>query len=340
MSTRLRIHRASVDFSFDFPPNAPRARMLDARMRTHLADSLDYLAECLTTTALPQSLTLAAIARNSRQGEHQSPSGFGLYYDIAAALLQDELDRATVLIDELRAEPMLAPYSFDVLALDALPSNARDRYCRLMDTDPETPFIIISPSAEAADIHRQRFIAALERLKTLLPELAGEVDALVRQVILVVGDPSLSYDFAGGSCYMLWGALFINGAYHPDELSMMEAIAHESAHSLLFGFTIEEPLVLNDADQRYASPLRDDPRPMDGIYHATFVCARMHWAMSQLALSSDIDADLAAQAKARADIHARSFHSGLALVREHGVLSDTGRALMEGAERYMAEASV
>jgi len=329
-----------VDLSFDFRPNAPRARMLDARMRTHLADSLDYLAECLTTAAPPQSAALSAVARESRQGVQHSPEGFGLYYDIASALLQDDLPHATALIDELRVEPMLAPNAFEVFALDALPENARERYCRLMDTDPETPFIIMSPSAEDAEIHKHRFIAALERLKILLPELAGEVDALVRQVILVVGDPSLSYDFAGGSCYMLWGALFINGASHPDELSMMEAIAHESAHSLLFGFTIDEPLVLNDADQRYSSPLRDDPRPMDGIYHATFVCARMHWAMSQLALSSDIDADLAAHAKARAAIHAHSFHSGLALVREHGVLSDTGRALMEGAERYMAEASV
>ncbi len=325
-----------MDISFEFHPSASRARVLDARMRSHLNDSLDYLAQCLAAADPSRAQVLAALANKGRRGVQLSPSGFGLYYQLAGALIQDDLAAAVPLIDELRVEPELAPAAFDVLPLDALPAATRERYRRLMDTDPQTPFIIVAPPAAQTDEHRRRFCSALQRLKILLPELAGEVDALVREVILVVGDPTLGYDFAGGSCYMLWGALFINGASHSDELSMMEAIAHESAHSLLFGFTIDEPLIHNDAAERYASPLRDDPRPMDGIYHATFVCARMHWAMHQLACSADIDAKQAAQAAARAERHARSFRDGLALVREHGVLSSTGRALMEGAERYMA----
>lgn len=325
-----------MDVSFDFSPSASRARALDRRMRSNLLDSLDYLAECLQPADPARSLSLAQLARESRKGRIFTPAGFGIYYDLASALLADDVPAAAPLIDEMSAEGGLATDSFKVLALDALPAATQARYRRLMDTDPQTPFRIIPPSADAAVQHQRRFVAALQRLKDALPELAGEVDALVREVVLVVGDPELGYDFAGGSCYMLWGALFINGASHPDELSMMEAIAHESAHSLLFGFTIDEPLVHNDPAERYTSPLRDDPRPMDGIYHATFVCARMHWAMHQLANSSALDAQMAERAAARAEIHARNFRDGLMLVRTHGVLSATGRALMEGAERYMS----
>lgn len=325
-----------MDTYFDFPPDTARARLLDRGMRTHLADSLDYLGQCISTVDPSRGQLLASIAREGKQGASFSPCGFGLYYDIAAALIKGDLAAAAPLVEELRNEIELPAPEFEVLALDDLSPNRRERYRRLMDMDPQTPFIIRSPSGMDADEHGRRFKSALQRLRELLPDLAGEVEALVRQVILVVGDPSLDYDFAGGSCYMLWGALFINGASHPDELSMMEAIVHESAHSLLFGFTIDEPLVLNDANERYCSPLRDDPRPMDGIYHATFVCARMHWAMTQLASTALIDAGSAARAVLRAEAHARGFHSGLCLVKQHGVLSPTGQALMDGAEHYMA----
>ena len=68
-------------------------------------------------------------------------------------------------------------------------------------------------------------------------------------------------------------------------LSLLETLAHEAAHSLLFGIQISGPLVLNPDDARFASPLRVDLRPMDGVYHATFVSARMHFAMQELLAS-------------------------------------------------------
>jgi HEXXH motif-containing protein len=45
-----------------------------------------------------------------------------------------------------------------------------------------------------------------------------------------------------------------------------EVLTHEAGHSLLFGLTVDEPLVLNLDDVLYPSPLREDPRPMDDIY--------------------------------------------------------------------------
>lgn len=328
-----------MDNFFDFLPSPERARLLDERMRSHLIESLDYLAQCVIAVDSYYGNMLASVAQKARLGSQLSPAGFGLYYDIVSALIQEELELAIPLIKELSEEIEQPAKEFEVLTLDELMPKSRKRYQRLMDMDPNTPFSILSPLVESAGDHKRRLKFALERLKLLLPELAGEVEALVRQVILVIGDSSLGYDFAGGSCYMLWGALFINADSHPDELLMMEAIAHESAHSLLFGFTIDEPLVLNDADERFTSPLRDDPRPMDGIYHATFVCARMYWAMRQLSSCFVSDGALAAKALARADLHARSFHSGMTLIREHGLLSSTGRSLIDSAEIYMTRFS-
>ena len=56
-------------------------------------------------------------------------------------------------------------------------------------------------------------------------------------------------------------------------------LIHEYSHNLLFGIARNEPLVFNDPEERDESPLRQDLRPMDGIYHALFVSAREALAM-------------------------------------------------------------
>jgi hypothetical protein len=79
---------------------------------------------------------------------------------------------------------------------------------------------------------------------------------------------------------------------------------------------------------------------MDGIYHATFVSARMHWAMSRLGESGLLDDATRDAALAAAAADARNFELGYAVVAEHGRLTATGRALMNGAREYMATVSV
>src|SRR5690606_11375550 len=120
-----------------------------------------------------------------------------------------------------------------------------------------------------------RFASSHRLLSVAIPELAAEFDALVSQVIMVEGNPVAKYQFDGGSSYMLWGGLFLNATSHQNDVALIEVMAHESAHILLFGYASDEALVNNDDDTLYHSPLRVDPRPMDGIFHATYVSARM-----------------------------------------------------------------
>ena len=302
-------------------------------MRAHLLDSLRHLADAVGDAAPPEFQALIdALSR----GGIASPSGFGLYYEATRALLEHDHDAGLALLGELAGEPLLRDRALAILPLGrVVPQARRERYQRLMDTDPDTPFSIVPPAADEGTRGVEAFASALERLRALVPALAGEFDALIREVVLVTGDPALGYDFAGGSCYMLWGALFINAGRHKTDVEMIEAIAHESGHSLLFGFTIDEPLVLNDERELYASPLRDDPRPMDGIYHATYVSARMHWTLSRLLESGALSAQESEEAEARRQASARGFWSGHETVLASAQLSDTGRRLLEGARAWM-----
>jgi len=63
----------------------------------------------------------------------------------------------------------------------------------------------------------------------------------------------------------------INANRRDGAVGMVQMLAHESAHDLLSAFAQQRPLVETRRTKLYPSPLRVDPRPMEGIYHATFV---------------------------------------------------------------------
>src|SRR5215211_3420293 len=138
---------------------------------------------------------------------------------------------------------------------------------------------------------------------------------------------------------MLWGALFLNAASHRSDVKLIEALAHEGAHSLLFGLCTEEPLVEDGDEERYPSPLRDDLRPLDGIFHATFVLARMHWVLTRLLELQILDAESTAAALDARDHDRRLFEDGYEVLERHAQLTQTGDAVMAAARRYMSSRS-
>jgi HEXXH motif-containing protein len=305
-------------------------------MRLQLADSLAYLHEKLTSDGKETIPGFEDLIRDMRGGAVYPPSTFGLYYEISNALLASRREEALTLLRELTSERPPPSGKTEILALRDLGRHSA-RYQRLMDTDPGQPFRIVSASPSSIEAFRQRFKRVYERLMPTVPALAAEIEGLVRQILVVEPAPGSDNSFAGGSCYMLWGALFLNPQSCPDDVGTLESLAHEAAHSLLFGFTVDEPLVLNDPEELYSSPLRDDPRPMDGIFHAAYVSARMHWTMSEVLKSGVLEPQEADKARQARAADRQSYLQGYAMVQRHGKLSDPGKDIIAGAHRYMTQ---
>lgn len=318
----------------DFEPGAARAQRLSSHMHAGLGQSLAYLCDEAHGKIAFDEPAVRGLADRLRSGERHLPALFGRYYDLVPALADGRRDDAERLFREIAcarpaAELMVMPME------DPRLDGVSDLYRSKLDTDSETRFQFLAPPAELVAPFTDRFWRAMELIEQVIPELAGEVRGLLTQVVLAVGPKESSYVFDGGSSYMLWGGLFLNAQFHQTRIEMAEVIAHETGHVLLFGCTVDEALTLNDEDERYKSPLRVDPRPMEGIYHATFVSARMHLVMTRLAESGLLDEDERKAALEAAVSDARNFWSGYSVVEEHGVLTDTGAGLMAGAHRYM-----
>ena len=75
---------------------------------------------------------------------------------------------------------------------------------------------------------------------------------------------------------------------------------------------------------------------MDGIYHATFVTARMHRVVQRLLDSGVLPAALQEKARTELADNRRLFDQGIEVVRGHGKLTPSGESVIRGAEVYMA----
>ena len=318
-----------------FEPDPDRARHLDRRMHRELANSLRYVRACLADRPDLRPERIDATTATIDADGRVEPGVFAAYYRLVEALSEGDRPAADRALERLGAtRPAPAGRRHAPLADPAGCERSRTYASLLLDGTSEGLGLTPLP-AERAAAFAPRFERGMALMREAIPELAGEVDAIVHEVVAVGSDPAAAFQIDGGSHYQLWGALFLNADFHPTDAAMLEVIAHESAHSLLFGFCTEEPLVTNDDDQRYPSPLRTDLRPMDGIYHATFVSARMHWAMSRLLAADVLDEAARTQAAAARDVDRAHFEAGWSVVAQHGRMTPLGRELMAGARRHM-----
>ena len=304
-------------------------------MRRTLGESIAYVAERCEGHVGFDAAAIRRLVAGLEAGARYPPSTFGLFADLVLDVSDDRLGIASRDFDALaRQQPADVPMRLLPLGHPELEPH-RQRYERLMGCEPDGDFVILPPDAAALAAFERELGPALALMRDAAPSLADEFDALVSELVMVSGEERRGYKFDGGSCYMLWGALFLNVSIRRSRVALVEVLAHESAHMLLYGFAAEEPLVLNDDDELHPSPLRADPRPMDGIYHATYVSARMHWAMGRLIDSGLLDASERSEAHAAREADARNFETGDEVVRRHGALTATGEALMRAARTWM-----
>ena len=319
-----------------FQPSAERARLLDREMRSSLASSIAYLADELRPHLRVDQEQLKSFLARLEEAP-TAPLTFAIYWDLVRAVEADDLEAAGPLLDHLLQQPAWKSKCRIFPLGDRFSEPEAERYARFIDSDPSLPIDLHPPPPVAA----QRTEDVVQRALCLMqkgdPELAAEIDELLREVILCAGRPQPGRPtFDGASCFMLWGAILINAERDGTDLSMVEMLAHESAHNLLFGLSANERLLNNDPAECYPSPLRIDPRPLEGIYHATFVSARMFRAMKQLAVSGILSAEDQQHAVTEAARDKKAFLDGAATLERHGDFTPTGRAILESAQHFVA----
>ncbi|MBL8954426.1 MAG: hypothetical protein JNK82_26850 [Myxococcaceae bacterium] len=170
--------------------------------------------------------------------------------------------------------------------------------------------------------------ALIERVD---PELARELTAVTEYVVLLRGG-----EFVGASTIRCFGATFLNMQPSWSALCFADHLVHEAAHQLLHTVQERQPLLLNRHFLGAPSPIRSDPRPLYGSFHATFVFLRLAGFMSRVLESG---AGQAREAEVRLHRHLLGLLQGLKVLRDDGEFSPQGRhavdAWAEGARELV-----
>jgi HEXXH motif-containing protein len=170
--------------------------------------------------------------------------------------------------------------------------------------------------------------ASLDLIGRYMPELRAEIDLYLRLIVPVGFDEhahlSASYQEVIGTVYM---------TLHPQPMTMVEATIHEFQHNKLHAQLELDPLLDNALWPLYSSPVRPDPRPLQGVLlavHAFLPVARLYQMMRAAGHPSSEHPEF----ERRYAQIVRGNHEAAAVLLEHGQATALGRGLLDEIRRW------
>ena len=307
-------------------------------MRHSLAGSLIYLQSVLGDE-LGISGHDAKAAADHIRSHRVVPGLFGRYYKLVLAIESNQHEDACQLFREIcLVASCEAGLTVDDYSEAALGADKR-LFGDLIERDA-TGLPWLAPPKLTFDLNNN-VREAFDMIEAVDNTLAHELRSLIVQV--VGASPSHQpgvQSFGSASSFMLWGLVVFNVERYRTVLEIIPTLVHEAAHLLLFAHSIEEPLVTNPIDALYSSPLRRDQRPMDGVFHATFVAARMHYVTQKLRQATKLDLEKSRLLQLdNSLIELRGqYEGGLQTVEQYAALTVTGRQIIDETREYMKAA--
>lgn len=200
-----------------------------------------------------------------------------------------------------------------------------------LDMEPDNAIELSELPADDFLQAQTNILKALNFICRYLPDFYDEMQATTREIILAKPSGRQQMTFGGVSSFALWGALCLNVEAHLDWRKYIPSLIHEYSHNALFAKAMHGPLVNNDPEAHYFSPLRESMRPMDGIFHAAFVSAREAIAAKLILRQIPVDDEnelneFFTQVEQRSR---ESFEDCLRSIKENAQLSDLGSEILQ-----------
>lgn len=170
---------------------------------------------------------------------------------------------------------------------------------------------------------RDALAGALGLIGEHLPSFRAEIELLLHQVVPVGFDEqrhlSASIQESIGTVYL---------SLHPNRMTMAEAIVHEVSHNKLAALLELDPVLHNPRDERHASPVRPDPRPLHGVLlavHAFLPVAALYEAM----IDARVEGSEHPSFRRRFAEVIRGNHDGARVLRAHARPTAAGRQILD-----------
>jgi HEXXH motif-containing protein len=179
-------------------------------------------------------------------------------------------------------------------------------------------------------------------LRSVWPQMLAELAVGVRQIALIQGT------IGGFSDFVTHGAVFVDQCQldlgddgRTGQVRLAEALVHEGAHVRAHAATFSAPFLVDMHDESVLvrTPLRSDPRPLNGLFQQLLVLTRCALLYDRILAASTPDLEGRAAVRARRDLLYDQGRGVIPVLREHrGALTDRGAATVEEAAQALANA--
>jgi hypothetical protein len=207
---------------------------------------------------------------------------YALHHLLVCSLLEDQFESAQRIIAHgAKRNPRLTTTVLNYSAADV--GDDFSFYSYIFDPYdfPRVGLRLEAPSQGASARCRDWLPQCFDILASSAPQAHTELEAF-RPLLLLASKPGGGIpSFGGYSSSLAWGTIALS-ADKTHFAQLLIQLIHELGHQLLFSLAADVPLAYNHPDEVFPSPVRQDPRPMDGLLHACFVSARLHEVLGQI----------------------------------------------------------
>lgn len=272
-------------------PCQKRAAFLNANLKTKLKESLDYLVT-LNRNALGAYYPTWQQSLSSIQTQRKISS---FYYSLNSLLVQEttadaeseQLGHVSAIASYINALPLKPVWDKSIadggLHFSSFEENPDKNHLTIDEFNRsriQSKYILFdlpinaeihTPDKESVERIKELAMEAIQLISETDIEYYQEMSEFLCEVLVLKSD-----FLKAGSSFNLFGLVYINTANAKQSvINMMDLFIHEAAHYYLYSLSIDDPLVLNDYNEKYFSPIKGRERPMLGVYHAAFVLFRV-----------------------------------------------------------------
>ncbi|MEA9389079.1 HEXXH motif-containing putative peptide modification protein [Acerihabitans sp. TG2] len=176
---------------------------------------------------------------------------------------------------------------------------------------------------ETKKIHR-----AIAVIRQQVSPAFAEINTFIHAIYLTSETQDGSCFLRSASNFYLWGAMFVYTHKEHTIPYYVGILAHECGHTALNIINSFDELVVNNPQELYAAPLREDNRPMIGIFHAFFVLSRICYVFN--AIVQNNSSPYVEECRERFAVVFKKLQDTHNTIKQHAVLTDIGRRIYIG----------
>ncbi len=322
----------------DFKANSQRATFLKNKMDKKLTQSILHLSNVVSRELKEKNNNFDKIINLTKNNICYNGYPYLLHQLLYQFVANNRAKAAKKVIKKLlNPENYISRDRVVTLNELVLHEDVLQQYKIVLNNDDTLPVNIASISHNKLFQIKYRIKYAEGMLKKCDRSLYQEINTLIQEII-VCRCTTKNLTFDSGSDFNCYSTTFINGQNDKGSwLFYVESLVHEAAHMHLFAINTEHQLVKNPVTERFSAPLRKDKRSMSGVYHATFVIARILLAFSQILKKSDLTCrEENTIINIIKDYRVRFFTS-YHLIKKYAVLSGLADKILNDSHQYVSK---